>query len=78
MRRTIVYHGDGTKTEYVGKHYSETFDHVTASDTNYHDHINKTYYQLEVEGKLNDMSAREKQRTRDLHILAQDSRYWDE
>lgn len=45
---------------------------------NFHENINKTYYQLECEGKLNDMSAREKIATRDLHRLAQDPRYYGE
>ena len=77
MRTTIVYHRDGTKTEHATRRLTDTFEGVTASDANYHDNINRTYYELECQGKLNDMSAREKQRTRDLHIMAQDPRYWD-
>lgn len=42
----------------------------------FHANVNRTYYELEQQGKLNDMSVREKVWTRDLHIAAQDPRYW--
>jgi hypothetical protein len=46
------------------------------SQFNYHERINRTYYELECAGKLNDMSPRQKERIRDVHRHAQNPAYW--
>lgn len=76
-RTRIVYHSDGTKTVHEGgKTYGTDWDARTFdSDADYHSHLINTYYDLECRGELK-MSASEKRRTRDLHVLAQDPGYW--
>jgi hypothetical protein len=45
---------------------------------NFHQRIIKTYYELEREGKLDDMSPAQKARTRQIHEDAQIPAYWGE
>ena len=49
---------------------------INVAAVSYHERLIKTYHELECEGKLNGMSPREKQRTRDIHTYAQDPSYW--
>ena len=49
---------------------------LVGAGISYHERLIKTYHELECEGKLNGMSPREKQRTRDIHTYAQDPGYW--
>lgn len=75
MRSTTIYRNQGGK---VVK--QELVRNVMGGDGlahDFHANIIRTYALLEERGDLREMSARTKGKLRDLHTLAQDSRYWD-
>lgn len=81
MKITIAYRDKNGQVE------KEVLSHVTYDATrrfvqpyegaDFHENVIRNYRMLECEGKLSNMSKREKTWTKDLHEAAKSKSYWE-
>lgn len=73
-RTTTVYRERGGQIE---KRVVSKLSHGDYEAPNFHQNIINIYAHLEATGQLRPMKASTKVAVRDLHLAAQDARYWD-
>jgi hypothetical protein len=76
MKTITVYSTDLKTGECIKTQVDRSPVARTTEGENYHQRIINTYHELECQGKLGDMSAREKTFARDVHTHAQNPAYW--